>query len=99
MILYIDTTDYSGVSFAASDGKKIRKAKYKIDSHRSYETLGKLEAFLRRVKGSGAVEKIVANKGPGSYTGVRVGVAIAKSLGFAWNIPIKFLSADKFKIK
>ena len=55
---------------------------------------------MKSVKGKGpAIERVVANKGPGSYTGTRVGAAIAQALGFAWNVPVKFVSAAKFKIK
>src|SRR5690625_7544824 len=34
------------------------------------------------------IEKIVVAKGPGSYTGVRIGLTTAKSLAWALNIPI-----------
>ena len=50
-------------------------------------------------KGEGNnVKKIVCNKGPGSFTGTRVGVTHALALGFALNVPVKFLPREKFLI-
>jgi len=34
------------------------------------------------------IEKVEVNKGPGSFTGLRVGVAIANALGFLLKIPV-----------
>ena len=127
MILYIDTTDFNSAMFGLFDGKKLRKKIYKINPHKSHETLGKLEEFLKAVKlvstspaprgrsghpphassfakasadklGRG-IRKIYVNKGPGSYTGVRIGVTIAMALGFAWGVPVKAVVNDKFKVK
>jgi len=101
VILFIDSTDFNKVTFALSDGKKTRKKAYKIDPHRSHETLSKLEDFLVKsliLNPKSDVSKIVVNKGPGSYTGTRVGIIIAQALGFAWGIPVKALAKDKFKI-
>jgi tRNA threonylcarbamoyladenosine biosynthesis protein TsaB len=39
--------------------------------------------------------KIVVAKGPGSYTGVRIGVTVAKTLAFTLNIPIIGVSSLK----
>ncbi|MCH1627444.1 tRNA (adenosine(37)-N6)-threonylcarbamoyltransferase complex dimerization subunit type 1 TsaB [Fredinandcohnia quinoae] len=39
------------------------------------------------------LDKIVVAKGPGSYTGVRIGVTIAKSLAWALNIPLVGISS------
>ena len=39
------------------------------------------------------LEKIAVAKGPGSYTGIRVGVAAAKSLGYALDIPVVGISS------
>ena len=39
------------------------------------------------------IEKIVVAKGPGSYTGVRIGVTIAKTLAWTLNIPLVGISS------
>lgn len=99
MVLYIDSTDFNKVTFGIFDGKKTTKRSYKIDPHKSHETLAKLEEFLKSKKiKHDSIKKIVVNKGPGSYTGVRVGVTIAMALGFAWGIPFKAVAKQKFII-
>ena len=104
MILYINTADFNKATFALGDGKKVFKRVYKIDPHKSHETLGPLANFLlyHKIKLEEGtllpIRKIVVNKGPGSYTGVRVGVTHALALGFAWGIPVKAVANDKFKL-
>jgi tRNA A37 threonylcarbamoyladenosine modification protein TsaB len=40
------------------------------------------------------ISSIVIHKGEGSFTGLRVGVAIADALSLAWQVPVKVLSAN-----
>jgi len=98
MKLYIDSTDFNSVSyFLISANKPIKKKKFKIDPHKSHETLGKLDEFLKSSKvGKSHIKTIVVNKGPGSYTGTRVGVTHALALGFAWDIPVQALNKPQF---
>ncbi len=109
-ILFIDTTDFNKITFGLSSEGEIRRKIFKIDSHKSHETLQKLEEFLKelgvqphlpssspRQEKRSPIKKVNVNKGPGSYTGTRVGVTIGQALSLAWGVPVKFLSADKFK--
>ena len=98
MVLYIDTTDFNSATFALG-GKRLIKKSYRIDSRHSAGILEKLDGFLKSAKIKiSEIKKIVVNKGPGSFTGTRVGVVHAQALGFALDIPVSFISADKFKI-
>lgn len=47
-----------------------------------------------------ALEGVIVNKGPGSYTGIRVGITIAKTIAYSLNIPIyAFISLDAIAYK
>jgi tRNA threonylcarbamoyl adenosine modification protein YeaZ len=37
--------------------------------------------------------RIVVDIGPGSYTGIRIGIAAARALGLAWGVPVVGVSA------
>ncbi len=78
---------------------------YKVEPHQSNEIIAKLEEFLtlsfdrvipsddgvksKILNPKSLITRIVVNKGPGSFTGVRIGVTIAQALGLAWNVPVK----------
>jgi len=97
MILYIDTSDFKKATFAIK-GVKLVSSVYEIDSHKSHETLGFLENFLKSHKLKlSYLKSIIVNKGPGSYTGVRVGVTLAQAIGFALGIPIKAVPDPQMK--
>ena len=36
----------------------------------------------------GRADRIMVNLGPGSFTGIRVGIAAARALGLAWSVPV-----------
>jgi tRNA A37 threonylcarbamoyladenosine modification protein TsaB len=95
MILYIDTTDFNSVTYVLG---KIKKT-FQANPHESHEVFVHLEKFLKSSKVDKAnIKKIVVNKGPGSYTGTRIGVTHALALGLAWNVPVKALDNERFTL-
>lgn len=58
-----------------------------------YEVIGRGHAerllpLIADLPDRGRADQIVVNVGPGSFTGIRVGVAAARALGFAWGVPV-----------
>lgn len=99
MILFLDTSDFNGLHFALIDsGKKpvVRDNTYQVAYNENYKTAEFLQKFLRKYKTTPRqLSKIVACSGPGSFTGIRVGVALAQALGFALNIPVLALKKNQ----
>lgn len=48
----------------------------------------RLVPMIARLPGKGRAAAILVNCGPGSFTGVRVGLAAARALALAWNVPV-----------
>jgi tRNA threonylcarbamoyladenosine biosynthesis protein TsaB len=89
MILAIDTATRSA-SLAVYDGAVVR-AEYSWDTadHHTVELMPRIVDMLRQIDVS--IEQLTGlgvSIGPGSFTGVRVGVAAAKGLAIARDLPI-----------
>ncbi|WP_353228138.1 tRNA (adenosine(37)-N6)-threonylcarbamoyltransferase complex dimerization subunit type 1 TsaB [Novosphingobium sp.] len=48
----------------------------------------RLVPMIAGLPASGRADRIMVNLGPGSFTGIRVGLAAARALGLAWGVPV-----------
>jgi tRNA threonylcarbamoyl adenosine modification protein YeaZ len=90
MIVAIESasTDPS-VAVAQRDGTILRTDGWSAAQRQSHELLPRLLAALESAGGSlGEVTAIGIGTGPGSFTGLRVGMSVAKGLAFALQRPI-----------
>lgn len=87
--LYIDTTSNQEVIVALTiDGKK-DEIKKPLERKKAQIVLELVSTLLERHGLTlHEIHKIHVNPGPGSFTGVRVGVSIANALSFALHIPV-----------
>lgn len=79
------STATAACSVALIDGDRIVAEQHDIVGRGHAERLLPMIAAL---PDRGRADSILIDCGPGSFTGVRVGLAAAKALALAWNIPL-----------
>ena len=93
MILYIDTKDRKQITVSLKKDGKIVKSLSKENEFGSQVLLPLImkllkTAGLRRGGELSTLQGIEVEIGPGSFTGLRVGVSVANALGFSLGIPV-----------
>jgi tRNA threonylcarbamoyladenosine biosynthesis protein TsaB len=53
----------------------------------------RLIPWIAALPDGGKADRIIVGCGPGSFTGVRIGIAAARALGLAWAIPVHGVSS------
>ncbi|HVI48317.1 MAG TPA: tRNA (adenosine(37)-N6)-threonylcarbamoyltransferase complex dimerization subunit type 1 TsaB [Chitinophaga sp.] len=93
LILSIDTATTTGSVSLARDGKVLQT----LVNEKQQDHAATMVVFVQQLLETqqllaADIDAIAVSAGPGSYTGLRVGVATAKGLCYAWNKPLLGIS-------
>lgn len=85
MKLFIDTSDNTKTIVGLDE----KRWTFETKEHRSQKLLSLIDKTMKKQRKSlKDVTEIEINLGPGSFTGLKVGVSVANALGWALKIPI-----------
>jgi len=85
MKLYIDTSDNKKTKIGLDD----KSWEFVSQNYRSQELVTLIEKVLKKQKKElKDLTAIEINLGPGSFTGLRIGIAVANALSWALDIPL-----------
>lgn len=83
-------TSSPALSVALFEGERLLAHEHRLIGRGHAEAIVPAVAAL---PGRGRADAIVVDIGPGSFTGIRVGIAAARALGLAWGVPVFGVSA------
>lgn len=96
MILFINTSDFNNLQLALTDKDSVKEFTTAVAFNENFKTNALLEKFMKKHKTTWKqISKVVVCSGPGSFTGIRVGVSLAQALGFALHIPVVAIPKNK----
>lgn len=87
--LFIDTHLWDIIIILLKDGKVVNKEEVINKKNNSEYIFPSIIKVIDKVK----LDEIIVVNGPGSFTGVRLGVTITKTFAYTLNIPIKVITS------
>ncbi|MFJ4224299.1 tRNA (adenosine(37)-N6)-threonylcarbamoyltransferase complex dimerization subunit type 1 TsaB [Microbacterium sp. NPDC089695] len=87
MILAVDTSLGTAVAIVADDGA-LRAEAATDDPLGHAEVIGDLLRDVVDGAGAGAIDHVVAGMGPGPFTGLRIGIAAARTFALGRGVPV-----------
>ena len=94
MLLFIDTTNREQSTLAAIDADLVKVRNFKTPGRLSERLPLEMQKFLKSIKLKITdVKKIVVVRGPGSFIGIRTGVAYANAFSSLLHLPILGIQA------
>lgn len=85
MRLYIDTSNSEQIHIKLGEKEVHEEAR----AEKSQKLLPTIDRLLKEInKSSRDITEIEVNLGPGSFTGLRVGISTANALGWALQVPV-----------
>lgn len=89
-LLAIDTAEWNCSIAVWKDGHELSFQEKGFERDQAAH----LPQLVQDLIGQSKIDAILVNIGPGSFTGIRVGIAFAKGLSMGWNIPL--MGMDSF---
>ena len=94
MIFYIDTTSDYLYSCIYQDGKVLTELKKKLEHDLSVYSVDEINKMMESINIKPIdIDKIIVVTGPGSFTGIRIGVTIAKIFAYTLNKKITTITS------
>ena len=92
--LFIDTHDKNVLIILYKDGKIINKENLETKNKHSEVAMPTIDKVLKEANVDvSELKNIIVVNGPGSFTGERIAVTIAKTIAYALSIPVRTIDA------
>ncbi|CAI6037950.1 tRNA (adenosine(37)-N6)-threonylcarbamoyltransferase complex dimerization subunit type 1 TsaB [Cohnella sp. JJ-181] len=92
LVLCLDTSTAVLAASVCRGGEALAARQSHAERNHAVRVVSDLKALLLEA-GAQEIDAIAVGRGPGSYTGVRIGVSAAKTLAWAWDKPLVGLSS------
>lgn len=98
-LLFIDTSANNSVIAVLNNDKVLDKVVWNGSGELSDSLLVKVDELLKKLNiNLGDISSIAVNPGPGSYTGLRIGISTANVISWSRKIPIRSAKLEGSKI-